>query len=107
MSTGRPSVLFNGMIAPLQPFAIRGVAWYQGEGNASRAYQYQALLDGADQGLARRPGRGGLLLPRRATGPVHEDRDRAGRGRLGRPPRGADLPASPSRADDFPMTTRP
>ena len=24
------SELFNGMIAPLQPYAIRGVIWYQG-----------------------------------------------------------------------------
>ena len=26
-----PTVLFNGMIAPVVPFAIRGVIWYQGE----------------------------------------------------------------------------
>jgi len=37
-----PSNLFNGMIAPLTPFAIRGVIWYQGESNAGpeRAYLY-------------------------------------------------------------------
>jgi sialate O-acetylesterase len=29
----RPAVLFNGMIRPLVPFAIRGVIWYQAEGN--------------------------------------------------------------------------
>ena len=29
-----PSALYNGMIAPLTPFAIRGVIWYQGESNA-------------------------------------------------------------------------
>jgi len=29
-----PTVLFNGMIAPLIPFAIKGVIWYQGETNA-------------------------------------------------------------------------
>jgi sialate O-acetylesterase len=39
-----PSALFNGMIAPIVPFAIRGAAWYQGEGNAPRAYQYRRLL---------------------------------------------------------------
>jgi sialate O-acetylesterase len=39
-----PSGLFNAMIAPLAPFAIRGAAWYQGEGNAGRAYQYRKLL---------------------------------------------------------------
>ena len=33
-STALPTVLYNGMIAPLQPFAIKGVIWYQGESNA-------------------------------------------------------------------------
>lgn len=35
---------YNGMIAPLIPFAIKGVIWYQGESNASKAYQYRALF---------------------------------------------------------------
>jgi sialate O-acetylesterase len=39
-----PSVLFNAMIAPLVPFAIRGAIWYQGESNAGRAYQYRTLF---------------------------------------------------------------
>jgi sialate O-acetylesterase len=39
-----PSVLFNGMVAPLEPFAIKGVIWYQGEANAGRAWQYRKLL---------------------------------------------------------------
>lgn len=30
-----PGNLYNGMIAPLTPFPIRGVIWYQGESNAS------------------------------------------------------------------------
>ncbi len=38
------TVLYNGMIAPLLPFAIKGVIWYQGESNADRAYQYRRLL---------------------------------------------------------------
>lgn len=29
-----PANLFNGMIAPLIPYALRGVVWYQGENNA-------------------------------------------------------------------------
>lgn len=29
-----PSMLWNGMIAPLTPFPIRGVIWYQGETNS-------------------------------------------------------------------------
>lgn len=36
--------LYNAMIAPLVPYAIRGAIWYQGEGNANRAYQYRTLL---------------------------------------------------------------
>lgn len=39
-----PGSLYNGMIAPLAPFAIRGALWYQGEGNAGRALQYRSLL---------------------------------------------------------------
>jgi sialate O-acetylesterase len=39
-----PTVLFNGMIAPLVPYGIKGAIWYQGESNAGRAYQYRKLL---------------------------------------------------------------
>jgi sialate O-acetylesterase len=39
-----PSVLYQGMIAPLVPLAISGAIWYQGEANASRAFQYRTLL---------------------------------------------------------------
>ena len=39
-----PGSLFNGMIAPLASYALRGVIWYQGESNAGRAYEYRALL---------------------------------------------------------------
>ncbi len=35
---------FNGMIAPLVNYPIRGVIWYQGESNAERAWQYRKLL---------------------------------------------------------------
>ena len=39
-----PSALHNGMIAPLQPFAIRGVIWYQGESNSGQPASYEKLL---------------------------------------------------------------
>lgn len=39
-----PTALFNGMIAPLLPFALKGVIWYQGESNADRAAQYRTLF---------------------------------------------------------------
>jgi sialate O-acetylesterase len=40
----KPAELYNGMIAPLIPYAIRGAIWYQGESNASRAWQYRTLF---------------------------------------------------------------
>ena len=42
-----PGILFNGMIRPLIPYAIRGVLWYQGESNAhtvSDALTYEKKL---------------------------------------------------------------
>ena len=42
----QPGVLANGMIAPLVPYALRGVIWYQGEQNVGRAEQYRALFPG-------------------------------------------------------------
>jgi sialate O-acetylesterase len=41
---GRPSCLYNGMIAPLIPFGIRGAIWYQGESNAGRPMEYRKLF---------------------------------------------------------------
>ncbi|MFT4590162.1 MAG: sialate O-acetylesterase [Candidatus Binatia bacterium] len=40
----KPSSLYNAMIHPLLPFACKGAIWYQGESNASRAWQYRSLL---------------------------------------------------------------
>jgi sialate O-acetylesterase len=40
----KPTELYNGMIAPLIPFAIQGAIWYQGESNAGRAHQYRTLF---------------------------------------------------------------
>ncbi|HYP16493.1 MAG TPA: sialate O-acetylesterase [Opitutus sp.] len=43
-SPARPGGLFNAMIAPLQPGALRGVLWYQGESNVGRAAEYAELF---------------------------------------------------------------
>jgi sialate O-acetylesterase len=42
------NILYNGMIAPLGRFGLRGVQWYQGEANAGLddARRYQAQLQG-------------------------------------------------------------
>jgi sialate O-acetylesterase len=34
-NTHHPAVLYNGMIAPLIPYSLRGAIWYQGESNAN------------------------------------------------------------------------
>jgi sialate O-acetylesterase len=38
------SNLFNGMVNPVIPYAIKGAIWYQGESNAGRAEQYRTLF---------------------------------------------------------------
>ena len=40
----RPTGLFNGSIAPLVPYAIRGAIWYQGESNSGRGQEYRTLF---------------------------------------------------------------
>lgn len=39
-----PSFLYNGMIAPLTDFNVRGAIWYQGESNANRSGEYRELF---------------------------------------------------------------
>jgi sialate O-acetylesterase len=39
-----PTLLYNAMLAPIIPYGIKGVIWYQGESNASRAHQYRQLF---------------------------------------------------------------
>lgn len=39
-----PSALYNAMIAPVIPYGMKGVIWYQGESNAGQAKQYQTLF---------------------------------------------------------------
>ncbi|MDQ3683786.1 MAG: sialate O-acetylesterase [Bacteroidota bacterium] len=39
-----PGVLFNGMINPVIPYAVKGVLWYQGESNVAYADEYSHLF---------------------------------------------------------------
>ena len=54
----RPTGLFNAMIAPIIPYAIRGAIWYQGESNAERAQQYATLFPAMIQDWRERWGQG-------------------------------------------------
>jgi len=50
--------LYNGMIHPLIPFALRGATWYQGESNADRGFQYRKLLPAMIRSWRREWGQG-------------------------------------------------
>ncbi len=39
-----PTGLYNGMIAPIVPYGIKGAIWYQGEANTSQAVVYRTLF---------------------------------------------------------------
>lgn len=39
-----PTALWNGMIQPLVPMALKGFCWYQGEQNELRGYEYRDLF---------------------------------------------------------------
>lgn len=47
---GTPSAIFNSMVNPLAPFAMRGAIWYQGESNGGEGMEYyhkkKALVEG-------------------------------------------------------------
>ncbi len=39
----QPTALYNAMVAPATNYAIKGILWYQGESNAGRPQEYEAL----------------------------------------------------------------
>ena len=43
-ATGGQTTIYNAMIAPLEPYTLRGVAWYQGESNTEDAPHYAKLM---------------------------------------------------------------
>jgi sialate O-acetylesterase len=42
--------MYNAMIAPLMPFPIRGVIWYQGESNVNQGVKYRDRMDALIKG---------------------------------------------------------
>ena len=72
----QPSMLFNAMIAPLLPYAIRGAIWYQGESNADNARQYQRLFPAMIKDWRARWGQGDfpfLFVQLSSFGPVVQE----------------------------------
>ena len=58
LSHEMPSVVFNGMIAPLTNYGIRGVIWYQGESNVDNPVQYRTLFPAMIKAWRRQWGQG-------------------------------------------------
>lgn len=42
---GKAGTTYNGMIAPIKPYGIAGVLWYQGESNVGTAKTYSHLME--------------------------------------------------------------
>lgn len=57
-NSNEPSSLFNAMIAPLIPYTIRGVAWYQGEENHWGAGLYETQQSAMIEDWRERWGQG-------------------------------------------------
>ncbi|HWD41941.1 MAG TPA: sialate O-acetylesterase [Fimbriimonas sp.] len=55
-----PSELYNGMIAPLIPYGIKGAIWYQGESNVGNATVYAPLFEDLIRDWRNRWGEGPL-----------------------------------------------
>ncbi|HSV13419.1 MAG TPA: sialate O-acetylesterase [Tepidisphaeraceae bacterium] len=55
-SAGVPTSLYNGMIAPLKSFPIKGVIWYQGESNTGEAMEYRTLFPAMVRGWRKQWG---------------------------------------------------
>lgn len=49
-----PAYLFNGMIAPIIPYGIKGFIWYQGESDAGRPFLYEKLFQQLITGWRKR-----------------------------------------------------
>lgn len=55
-----PCVLYNAMVAPLAPYAVRGVLWYQGESNIPTAHVYDRIMETLIADWRKTWGRGDL-----------------------------------------------
>lgn len=75
-----PAVCWNAMYAPLLPYSVAGVLWYQGEANVSRYKEYGAQLRAMVQDWRRafaQPQMSFLVVQLPANGPNDERRNLA------------------------------
>lgn len=50
----QPSVLWNAQLAPIAPFAVRGMIWYQGESNSADHARYADMMQALWNGWSKR-----------------------------------------------------
>lgn len=70
----RPGGLYNGMIVSLQPFAVSGIIWWQGEANVRRAGSYRSSFSKLIGGWRAAWGRGAfpfLFVQLATAGPAN------------------------------------
>lgn len=70
---GAPTSLYNGMIHPLVPFALRGALWYQGEANRGQAMHYRDLMKALIRGWREEWGQGNFPFLFVQLAPYHYD----------------------------------
>ena len=71
----QPAGLWNGTIAPLVPYGIRGAIWYQCESNASRGREHRKLLPALIRSWRKEWGQGEfpfLIVAIAPLGPVYD-----------------------------------
>ncbi|MEJ0000476.1 MAG: hypothetical protein WDO13_15760 [Verrucomicrobiota bacterium] len=68
-----PTNLYNGMLAPVIPFAIKGAIWYQGENNVATAAEYGVLFPRMIGDWREKWGQGDFPLPLRSVAGVQAD----------------------------------
>lgn len=52
-SSRQPTLLYNGIVAPLVPYAFRGILWYQGESDRGDATRYALKMHAYFDGMRR------------------------------------------------------
>lgn len=80
---GKHSNLYDGMIRPLVPMAMRGVIWYQGESDAGRPAEYAELIQTMIRSWRKAWGQGDfpfLYVHLGAIGPAAKTPDQVGWG---------------------------
>jgi len=58
----QPSIIYNAMVAPLTPMAMRGFVWYQGETDGSRGTNYAHQLHALYNGWSKEFGNPSLMM---------------------------------------------